>query len=748
MPDAKNITRKLAIEPERLKFRELLVSNANYFGNVIGSKLKAVKKIITNTNYEELKCVGLYPEFDLLEAIVYIKRDSGYGGGICAKGTPEFVRFYLSYDNGASWDDQGVTSFNAQDIPGTKPLEYAVQLKIKPKKRLCTTANLPKVRAILSWNVQPPANMPNYNPVWGNVVDGRVQIDPFKLILQWPVAEVLKQDALVSILKENNIIPQETTKAELKNFDLDTLQKEVLEGMSKAGEADVELTVPELQELYADKKVEVERYVSPVIHKMSLSAASLPLSAATLKKEVSVVGLDIDISKVIGALLETDGNTSYEELGCVGLDVTTDMLEATIKVKRPFGYLGGLCKKGSREYVAFWMDFGGGWEYVGTTSVRVHDIANMPPEGLDYAVSLPVNLADRRQPCQKGPKLARVRAVMSWETLPDPNQPNQIPFWGNRKDTNVVIPPGQIVPPDTHLPFIETVGGMAVSDIDASGYASGAAVTAGFTANDSPFAGEVVIAGHLAYPTDISSGAAPLEYRVLTSNDGGATWQTVANSFLLHRTQLLNGIWTTLPVINQAAPGGWYEYREDLSAGPSNAQIFVSGNILARWQTSAPMDGPWLVKIESRVKGTVGPVWTSASVAAMLDNVAPNVSIGITTGGGACADFNSGTVISGPYSALDDHFSSYSLQIVPAGGGTFTVNPSGGGSFSSPSPLSRAYPAVPDTGETGTWELDTTGIPQCGYVIYLHAWDRSIVNSGYVGLHNSAVVGLCIRGSS
>jgi len=742
----KHVFKDGKIEKERAQFRSLLVTNENYFGNVAGSELQAVANIAGNDNYEQLMCVGLHPESDTLEAVVYIKKNGGYGGDICSDGTPEYVRFYLSYDNGTTWQDQGVTSFTAQDIPSLKPLEYAVQLKIKPRKKICKIENLPLVRAVLSWNFLPPANSPNWVPVWGNVLDGVVQIDTFKFWLGQQ-AGVLNTSALVSLLKENNVLPADITNAQLAKIDLEEYKKEFADGLLKADEA--ELSVGELHAAYKDLKIGAERYLYPTVQKLVAPGKALASAAnsnpAKLGTNFTGIG-DLDISDVIGNLVKTDGDTSYEELHCVGLNTNNDNLEAILKVKKPYGFLGGLCKKGSREYVAFWMDFGAGWQYVGTTSVRTHDITHLPDKGLDYAVFLPVNLAEYRQPCHKGPRAAKVRAVLSWETPPNPADPNAVPHWGNREDTIVLITPGKPPVPGTHTPVIETVGGMSVDDINAAGYANGAAVTAGFNATDSPFGGEIVLGGHLAYPADISAGATPLEYRVRVSNDGGGSWQTVSNTFSLHRTQLLDGIWSTLPVISEAAPAEWYPYREDLTAGPGNAMVFVAGNVLARWQTSPTMDGAWKVKIESRVTGTVAPVWTSDTVDVMIDNHAPDVMLDITSGGGVCADFTSGTVISGPYHALDDHFSSYQFQLVPANGGTFTVNPSGGGTFSGgPSVFGRSYPAVATTGEVGTWEFDTTGVPQCGYVIYLYAWDRTIVDSGYVGRQGSDVVGVCIR---
>ena len=47
------------LERERSHFRQLLLTNANYFGNFEKSELKAVKVIQSNRRYEELMCIGL-----------------------------------------------------------------------------------------------------------------------------------------------------------------------------------------------------------------------------------------------------------------------------------------------------------------------------------------------------------------------------------------------------------------------------------------------------------------------------------------------------------------------------------------------------------------------------------------------------------------------------------------------------------------------------------------------------------------
>jgi hypothetical protein len=312
-------------------------------------------------------------------------------------------------------------------------------------------------------------------------------------------------------------------------------------------------------------------------------------------------------------------------------------------------------------------------------------------------------------------------------------------------ETLVHITPGQPAQPGTHYPIIQTVGSMDVGDIDPiSGLANGSAVLAGFTAQDSPFGGVVIVTGHIGNAPDISNGATKLKYRVEISDDGGTNWQRVINSFTLKRDQLLNGIWSDLPDVTQSVDvDDWYEYQEDLTDGPGNAMIFPAGNVLARWNTGGK-SGVWKLRIRVKDPAAPGPVWTSNVVTLKLDNTEPNAAITITSGGGACADFTIGDTISGTYSATDLHFGTLRLSVAPALGGSFTAPaplPAG-----TTMPLTRTYAGgVPTVGEAGNWMLDTSGMPRCGYVVRLHVWDRTIRNSGFVGYHDSAVVGLCLR---
>lgn len=710
-PDV-DLSRQENVPNERAKFRALVLANPNYFGNIEGSQFPPVLNIQLNQFYEEIGCVGFQPQFNRLDAVVYVNQPSGYGGGICSAGTPEYVRFYLSADNGASWQDLGLTSFTAWDIPvgtvGRRRLEYAVSLIINPRKRFCFISNNLLVRAILSWNVPPPPNTPNFVPVWGDRHDTNIQVDPLRFFLI------------------DDILTQAEIKLPPVLADIIDLQQPV------AAKPPQVLQAAQLQALYRGTDVPAHRYALTELQQLIAEPTVLdnvmsPNFGGVLQN------LGIDWSKLIDLLFPTDGNTSFEELECIGLNSEQDTLVGVIRVKLSSGYSGGPCTAGSREYVTFWADFDNNGSYetcLGTTSVNVHDIQPLPQGGLEYSVFLPVNFDQYRRPCQEGAVVVPIRAIMSWQVAPPCNNPNFVPVWGNREHTLIHVRKG--VPPQGHPGIIETVGSMAVTQINAAGYANGPATLAGFTAKQAPFGGLVILTGHIGNSTDLSAGALPLRYRVVVN--GGSGDEYVTNSFNVGRSQLLDGVWSFLPDVTQAVDAdGYYTYREDLVSAPGNAQIFVVGNILGRWQT-AGRTGTWTIRIE--VKDAANVTYPSNIVTVRLDNEAPKIpTFVITSGGGNCGDFTVGDIIEGNYAVTDEHLSSIGFSLLPALGGAFSTTP----------PLPREWPIISTFGDSGVWRLDTTGLPRCGYVVRLSTNDRTIVNSGAVNWTSTADIGLCLR---
>ncbi|HWI64138.1 MAG TPA: hypothetical protein VNT75_20055 [Symbiobacteriaceae bacterium] len=674
---------------ERKQFRELILSNPNYFGTFPESQMKPVLSMASNTAYEEIGCVGYNPETEQLHAVIVVKQVAGYVTGLCDAGSPEYVRFYIQDAVTGQWVDQGVTQVMAHDMPHGDPLSYAATLKIQPERKPCTQPNLLKVRAILSWNEMPAANTPAYIPVWGEVTDVTIQVQPleFKLPHFEGKLPLTKVPGLTDV-----IIPKVTPKV---------LDWKALLEKKQAAPGRVAASVKSF--LYAQ-----------------------PQTPSQMLKDLLVAVPDL--AGALDGLLVLQGDRSYEELTCVGLNQSLNTLVATLVVKKPQGYMGGLCGPGSREYVAFYVDWGdgNGWTYAGTNSVGVHDIPAVPDGGIHYAVSLPVSTSSHTQPCKLGPVIHRVRAILSWEMPPVTNDPDWLPHWGNRLDTDIQVAPGAVVAPGQHKPFMETVGGMSVASINAQGLANGPAVMAGFTATDSPFGGMVAITGRISNPP--AYGAAPLKYRIMVSDDNGINWRALTNKFPVW-VSFFNGTDWEVPVkeMQVADDHGWYTYRE----APPNR--FVAGNVLAHWYT-APEEG--VRKIRMDVKEPDDDIILGTQVVTVkLDNEAPIATFALETGGAICGTYAPGEEIHGTYSVTDDHLSAVWLHVDPPALATHVH-----AVFSTPT----SYPSVATA--TGSGTVTITGlIEPCGYVLRLIAKDRTIVNSGWVGFETHVAAGLCVR---
>jgi hypothetical protein len=258
----------------------------------------------------------------------------------------------------------------------------------------------------------------------------------------------------------------------------------------------------------------------------------------------------------------------------------------------------------------------------------------------------------------------------------------------------------------------------------------------------SPFGGEVTIAGYVYPASNLSAGAPNFKYRISVSDDNGLTWNGLVDTFAVSRKLIpWGGVPITLPDFPQkvdtaGATAGFYTYVADWITGPGDALTAVTGNVLAKWQTAGKPHGLYKIKMDVYDPSTMTffPAVNHATI--LLDNVAPLSSIGITSGGGSCGDFHIGDKISGTYSVTDLHFHALSLQLLPAGG-----------TFTAPVPLPRHWtdPGASTSGDTGVWTLDTAGLPPCGYVVRLSAADRTIVDSGTIGNTSEAFVGFCLK---
>ncbi|GAB4390333.1 hypothetical protein [Albidovulum sp.] len=697
-----------------------LIANPNYFGNLTDLKLpglpKAVLKKIGDTSFEELTCLGYNPDTEILTAIVRIKQQTGYGGDACTDGSQEYIRFYLEYGDG-SWVDHGTAGFTIHDLPFKESLCYAVSIKITPKRRSCCDDKpvLPNVRAILSWNTMPPPNMPNWMPVWGNRLERDIQIEP----RNWFICKLTDVITDIGIQKIDPVFADKLTAA-----------------VTKLPPPKPEAPLPELMKIAKgeDRDLAVMRNVFPAVVKL----AAEPDNMIAFQALSPLKAFDIDIGKFTDFLGQPNFNTTYEELHCVGLDRDATMLHGVVQIKRKSGYSGNLCQKGSREYIAFYLDFGSGWEYQGTTWVEVHDV-DVPKGGLWYQAALPVNLdKHRKEWCKTGQ--ARIRGILSWAVPPAPNEPNFVPHWGDREDCWIEIAPlPEGVVPGVFTPFLESIGNMSVAKINGAGYANGTSIGGTFTADDAPFGGRTLLKGRA-----FNLPPGPLEFRVMIQGPSDATPRAYTTPFDVEVTTFPSVIPVT-QTLN--AVGDWFPY---LAASPL---VSVADNLFAA--LTGLENGLTTVYLEFRQP--FGPVLaTTLSKAFMVDNNGPQADIEITSGAGNCGKFGIGEVISGTYSMTGDHSGVLKIEVTPlpeAAGGTMVITSATPGAFFAPpfsggnSSVTISYAALTlnTNGASGNWELDTTGMEPCGYNVRIHVWDRTIVNSGANHREFVDIEGFCLE---
>jgi len=706
---------------ERLEFRKLLAANPNYFGNLEKSDFKIVNKIIGNTSYEEVTCVGFNPALNLLEATIHIKRPGGYNGTLCTPGSTEYVRFFVDY--GGGWVDVGLASFNAHDLPNTddcahqpdKPLSYVVTLPLGPERNNCRHPVLPNVRAILSWQLVPQAGNPNWHPIWGNVLERHIQIKPRRWwwgdVLEYIPAEALK-----------NLPP---LMEEAKPFPIPLPDPPPL-------------SIGELAELYHTKaktKAAVEPHRFGLAHLQPLVASGNQDTLLAAVSQWKAAGLDL--AEIIAALDQTKADVSYEELDCLGLEYNLERLVATLRIKRPGGYAGGLCEAGSQEYVAFWADWNNTceWTYLNTVAVNVHDIATIPADGLAYSAILPVDLNAIRRPCggpNGGPKIARIRAVLSWNTPPSTTDPNALNHYGNRLDGHVQIRPGNTIPGDQ--PIISIIGGIGIADIHVFGngmtvptatFAFGGSPADPWLLNrECPFGGLIIVQG----PPILG-----FKYRLWARKFGNPlTEEIVKNTFHVVNWLGVGSNITPDPLT------GYATYMDTLSN---------IDQVLAHWTPAG--DEANEIRLEMATFGGI-VVGSTPWYTIQLDNTGPRRKPAVAPfepppvtceihidSGGDCKDFaKQVNTIQGHFVARDDNFGGFTLQTLPS-------------SMSPNAPTT----ATPTTSQTATfaaggdqWSLDVSGMQPCGYVVLLQVLDRSILNS-VPGQHNGNYydVGFCLR---
>lgn len=724
----KRATKLKTVQAERTNMHLMLLENPNYFGtlskaNPLAKKYKAVKAIQGNTTYEEITCVGYNPQMKSLTAIIRVHQDSGYSGSACTKGSKEYVRFYIDYERNGNWQDAGMVSFDAHDFNGgnNDPLCYAVNLAIDPAITRCCDDKpvLPKVRAILSWQVAPTADDADFVPVWGNIVDTNAQLEPRKGWTCW--------------LKQN-----------LKNIGVELKPEQLIEFEHKLPEIPEVLTLKTVEndltgltKLYKGKIADERVGFTTVAKAIN---AGIPLYDLT----TNLKSAGLNIKKIVDFVAKPKFNTSFEEVKCVGLDRDTNRLYATIHLKKPSGYSGNLCSEGSREYVGFYMDFGSGWEHMGTTSVEVHDITPMPDGGLSYHVELPVNLTKYQKVLCHETYFAKVKAILSWNQYPPDNQPDWVAPWGDWEQAWVEIRHRGFMPTGKK-PIITTIGNIPTKKIndltgliDQSLDAPDNSVDAydGFSFN-----GAIPLSGLIPdHPDSNDISSAQLEYRIMMkrASEPDSKFLPALNAFKVLKNVISGGVLTQTIETQTPDSDGFYKYKVDFQ---SPKIVTVHGDLLGVL-TMAESD-----VYEFYLETSEG--YISARHRVKVDKNAPkDVEIEVD-GSEDCGTLIKGNDITGTYSIADDENNCHSVQfrfisLRPGDSTTFKAD-GNVRSFGTQIP-------VPQNGKNGTWSMTTNDVRKCGYNIRLFAYDKTLLCYAFISYayafrqqYSVSTIGFCLN---
>ncbi len=699
--------------------KKLTVIRQQSLLNQISLQELVYPKIVGTTHWEKLVCVGYNPDLSQLEAVVHINQSTGYSGTLCSQGSPEFVRFFIDYHDGNGFQHIGLSSFRAYDISDAPagpqhPISYMVskELDANHKKKFCNTEVLPRVRAILSWKTIPSID-PNATPYYGNVIEADIVIKP-KLKYVFPI-DVNELKTLEFLSADMVDFSDLSKKEEIKELELDTYFK------------------------YA-----IENGVSPkrtFTHLLAMANQEENVSLLQQLKAIDLNKYDIQVEELISELDTKEFNVGYEELECVGLNSAEDTLGAVIHIKRPYGYSGNLCKKGSLEYVAFWADFNnnGTFEkYLGTTSVRVHDIKNIPNDGLRYAVFLKTDFSKYLNTCHS-PKIVRIRAVLSWASPPNPYNPDQHVYWGSRMDRLV-----QLRPKSNQTSIIYSIGNVQVSEISPISHL--AYPGNGGMGNNRPWGGNILIKGGI----DNSGTPGTTKYRVEYSKNG-------VNWFPVTTSQKITTIDYSTP-LNPFTdhylqdPDGWFPYLANHDA--SNL-VVIKNQMLAAW-SSHPYEGKYYIRVlftkgNPNLPGTV--INFTAPVAIKLDNrryitnylpndiLDPNINLDIVIDGGECKTYNQGAIIKGKLKVRDQYYGGYILQIQPqsqviSNAGLITYDPTS----------NRNNANVNYFGPmSDKWKVDSSKLKACGYTLRLIGYERTILNSSHHHPWRDKYVGFSVK---
>ncbi|PMD33352.1 hypothetical protein L207DRAFT_608084 [Hyaloscypha variabilis F] len=680
----------------RSNFENLIATNPNYFGNAPESNQPSVTPLSYDTQYEQLVSIGFDPILSVLEATIEIKLDYGFNGTLCTNGSFEYVRFYVR--NGPSFKDWS-------DLGAVAVNTHDILNVLD-----CSDVSVFPLFYVLTLPFQPSPQQNCELP----------QLPEIRAILSWGQLPPPSSPFFAPVW--GNALDQHIQSPKL-----------------------------------------------PATPPSAASASQLRHSEERLhypqgsKNQQQVLSEDPS-TPPIGELPRPGGpeNIFFEELIGLGLDYSREQVVATIRIKRPDGYGTGLCGNGTLEYIAFWADWHNTceWTYLGELTINVHNIPNIPPDGVTYSAALPVDLRNVSHFCNTT-QISRVRAVLSWD-LP-PLQPPDARARGNLLQVHVQIPP-YVTAPNLTAPTIYNIGGVALPDIDTqlTGLTFPGATFPGIYTTDNPahqlellpvdpdwqsgqsrrcpFGGAIFITGppigSLGQPQPPGSSNCDLspseyQYRIVYRPFGST----------LQPNPVLNEI-----IVTQSYPVSSSSSSYSQEYYPLNAQGYFNylpglcnhENILGWWQPPTP--GLYQIRLEIATQTSSTPPSYKTEGYTDWYNIQVNIpnptGTFIPTDEPVCGTFPKGSILTGTLTAQATYFASYSAYVI--NGDIPIVIESG------------TVPPVPNPGfepinSPEPWSWNSAGAPPCGYVAQLVVSDRTIMDS--VNAYQSVTVatfGFCV----
>jgi hypothetical protein len=169
--------------------RNLLLADDSGRDRLFGGGLPNLHRYRCVTHWEELLCVAINTRLECLMAVVSIRQPDGYSSIVSDGGSNEFIRFFVDWGRGESYQPAGLHSFEVcdpihVDEPGGLPYHQLITIKFDADRYWDSILDgiQPKVCGVLSWNQAPPEES-GFEPIFGNRIESRIRTESIKDVL-------------------------------------------------------------------------------------------------------------------------------------------------------------------------------------------------------------------------------------------------------------------------------------------------------------------------------------------------------------------------------------------------------------------------------------------------------------------------------------------------------------------------------------------------------------------------------------